>query len=172
MVRHLLVRDHVQPSHIGGVALSLRGDQVHDSLHGEARFWTTGAPVGRIGDLVGRRDPRADGEIVELVRAGQMHCGVIGNAGSDRVPGSAIDDEAVPKGQQSSFVIESDLDVVNLVARVTGAHEMFVPVLDPTNRPADGAREKRNQQILGIDVSLHAKSATHVKCDATYLRLR
>ena len=166
------MRDHVHPSHICGIAPNLRGNKVHHPLHGETRFWAAGASVGRIGNLVGGGDPRADGKVVELVRTGQMHCGVVGDAGSDRVPGSAIGDEAVPECQQSSFVVEADLDVVNLVARVTGTHEMLVPVLDPSNRPADGTSEKRNQQVLGIDMSLDAKSATHIKCDAANTRLR
>ena len=171
-IGHLGARDHVAHPHVGRIEAKLGGDQVHDPLHGEGRFRPTGAAIGRVRDLGGRGDPRVDGEVVELVRPGQMHRGVVGDARSDRIPGAAIDDEAVAKRQQPAVVVEADLDVVDLVARMARRHEVLVPVLDPAHRPLHGAGEKRNQQFFRIDMALDAEAAADVERDAADARLR
>ena len=112
-----------------------------------------------------------DGEIVELVRPGQMHRGVVGDAGADRVPGAAVGNEAVAECEQPAVVVEARLDIVDLVARMAGGHEMLVPVFDPPHRPFHHAREKWNEQFLGIDVAFHAKAAADVERDAADARL-
>ena len=100
-----------------------------------------------------------------------MHRGVVGDAGADRIPGAAVGNEAVAECEQPAVVVEARLDIVDLIARMAGGHEMLVPVLDPPNRPFHGAREERNEQFLGIDVALHAKTAADVERDATDARL-
>ena len=137
---------------------SCAGDQVDRPLHRERGFRAAGAAIGRVRHLVGGGDPRVDGEVVDLVGPGQMHRGVVGDAGADRIPGAAIDDEAVAEREDAAVVVEADLDVVDLVARMAGAHEMLAPVLDPAHRPFTSARQERNQQVLGIDVALARRS--------------
>src|SRR5262245_4780702 len=39
---------------------------------------------------------------------------------------------------------------------------MLVPILDPAHRPADPAGQERDQEILGIDVTLDAEAAAHI----------
>ena len=112
-----------------------------------------------------------DGEIVELVRPGQVHRGVVGDTGADRIPGAAVGNEAVAECEQPAVVVEARLDIVDLIARMAGGHEVLVPVLDPPNRPFHGAREERNEQFLGIDVAFHAKTAADIERDATDARL-
>ena len=112
-----------------------------------------------------------DGEIVELVWAGQMHRGVVGDTGADRIPGAAIGNEAVAKCKQPAVVVEGGLDIVDLVARMAGGHEMLVPVLDPADRPLHRARKERDEQFLGIDVAFDAKTAADVERDAANPRL-
>ena len=63
-------------------------------------------------------------------------------------------------------VVETDLDVVDLIARMTGAQHVLVAVLDPFHRPAEPARQIRDQQIFRIDVALDAKTAANVERDA------
>ena len=58
--------------------------------------------------------------MVDLVGAGQVHRGVVGDAGADRVPGAAIDDEVVAEREHPAVVVEADLDIVHLVARMAG----------------------------------------------------
>ena len=50
-----------------------------------------------------------------------MHGGVVNHAGTDRIPSPAVDDETVAQRQDAAFIVEADLDLVHLVARMTGA---------------------------------------------------
>ena len=45
-----------------------------------------------------------------------MDGGVVGDPGPDRVPRAAIDEELVAKRDDAALVIETDLDLVQLVA--------------------------------------------------------
>ena len=170
-IRHLLVRDHVAQPHIGRIESEFAGDEVHCPLHRERGLRPSGAAIGSVRHLAGRDDARMDGEIVELVRPGQMHRGVVGDAGADRIPGAAVGNEAVAECEQPAVVVEARLDIVDLVARMAGGHEMLVPVLDPPDRPFHRAREERNEQFLGIDVAFDAKTAADVERDAADARL-
>ena len=95
-----------------------------------------------------------------------MDRGVVGDAGADRIPGAAIDDKMIAQRQDAAVVVETDLDVVDLVARMAGAQHVLVAVLDPFHRPAEPARQIRDQQIFRIDVALDAKAAADVERDA------
>src|SRR5580692_10480741 len=55
---------------------------------------------------------------------------------------------------------------------MTGAHEMLVPVFEPFYRSSHLPRQERDQQILGINMSLDAKSAADVQRNATNAGLR
>ncbi len=95
-----------------------------------------------------------------------MDRGVVGDAGADRIPGAAIDDKIIAQRQDAAGVVETDLDVVDLVARMAGAQHVLVAVLDPFHRPAEPARQIGDQQIFRIDVALDAKAAADVERDA------
>jgi len=49
---------------------------------------------------------------------------------------------------------------------------MLAPVLDPLHGPAAAFRQKRDQQVLGIDVAFDTKATTHVERQATHARFR
>ena len=49
---------------------------------------------------------------------------------------------------------------------------MLAAVLDPLHRPAERARQERDQQILGIDVALDAETAADVERDAAHAGFR
>ncbi len=74
-----------------------------------------------------------------------MDRGVVNHASSDGIPRSAVDDETVAQRQDPPFVVKPDFDLVHLVARMTGAHQMLAAVLDPLHRPPEPARQERNQ---------------------------
>ena len=86
-------RDHVAQAHVGGLEAERAGDEIDRPLHREGGFRAAGAPIGRVRDLVGGGDPGFDRDGVDLVGAGEMHGGVVDDAGSDRIPCPAIDDE-------------------------------------------------------------------------------
>ncbi len=108
---------------------------------------------------------------VDLVRAGQMRGGVVDHAGADRIPGAAIDHKTVAQRQDAALFVEADLHVVDLVARMARADQMLAAVLDPLHRPAEPARQERDQQIFRIDVALDAETAADIERDAAHARL-
>ena len=63
--------------------------------------------------------------MLDLVGAGQVDRGVVGDPRADRVPGAAIDDVVVAKGEDAAVIVEPHLDIVQLVARMRGAHQML-----------------------------------------------
>src|SRR5258706_10759106 len=100
-----------------------------------------------------------------------MDGGVVDHAGADRIPCPAIDNEAVAQRKNAAVAVEADLDVVQLVARMTRADQMLAAVLDPLHRPPQPARQERNQQVFRIDGPLEAEAAADVERDATHARL-
>ena len=47
---------------------------------------------------------------------------------------------------------------------------MLLPLLDPAHRPADQAGQERDQQVLGINVSLGAEASAHIESHAADAR--
>ena len=100
-----------------------------------------------------------------------MDGGVVDHGGADRIPCAAIDDEMIAQREDAAFVVEADVDIVDLVARVTGTHQMLAAVLDPLHRPSELAGQKRNQQIFRIDMTFDAEAAADVERKATHAGL-
>ena len=73
-----------------------------------------------------------------------MNRGVVGDARADRVPGAAIDDVVVAQRQDPTIIVKGDLDVVQLIARMGGAHHVLAPLLDPPHWAAEAAGEKHH----------------------------
>ena len=170
-VRHFLGADHVAAAHFGRLQPQGSRHEVDRALHREGGFRAAGATIGGVRDLVGDDDPARRRQILDLVRPGQMDGGVVGDPRADRVPGPAIDDVVVAQRQDPAVVVKGDLDIVQLVARVGGAHHVLAPVLDPAHRAAELAREKGDEQVFGIDMPLAAKPAADIERDAAHPRL-
>ncbi len=161
-------RDHVAQPHVGRIEPEL------GRRSGPwCAPWRTSPPAAQRRDRARsapcrsqRSAPAWTAKLLELIRPGQMHRGVVGDAGADRIPGAAIGDEAVAEREQPAVVVEARLHVVDLVARMAGRHEMLVAVLDPAHRPLHGAREERDEQFLRIDVAFDAEAAADVERDA------
>ena len=100
-----------------------------------------------------------------------MDRGVVGDAGADRVPGAAIDDVIVAQREDAAVVVEADLDIVQLVARMRRADQVLAPVLDPAHRPPELAGEECDQQVFGVDMALAAEAAADIERDAADPRL-
>ena len=101
-----------------------------------------------------------------------MRGGVVRHAAPDRVPCAAIEDEIVAQSQDLAVTVKADLDLVQLVARMGRALEVLLAVLDPAHRPAEPARQKRDYQILGVDVTLEPEPATNVERQTPHTRFR
>src|SRR5262249_15461812 len=98
--------------------------------------------------------------------------GVVNHAGADRIPRAAIDDELIAQRQDAAVVVKADLDIVDLVARMAGAHQMLAAVLNPLDRPPQPSGPEPNQQVSRVDVPLEAETAADVERDAAYARFR
>jgi len=101
-----------------------------------------------------------------------MDCGVVDHTSANWIPCSAVHNEMVTQRKNATFVVEANIHIVDLVARLTGAQQMFTAVLDPLDWPSEPARQKRDQQIFRIDMPLDAKTAADVKRDATHTSFR
>src|SRR4051812_2991562 len=101
-----------------------------------------------------------------------MHGRVVGDPSADRIPCAAIENEAVTEGKNLSLTCESNVNVMCLVARMTCAHEMLVPIFNPAYRPANTARQKWDEQIFRIDVTFQAKASANVQREAAHARFR
>ena len=49
---------------------------------------------------------------------------------------------------------------------------MLLPVLDPAHRPPEPSRQKRDDQILGVDMTLEAEPATDIERQTPHPRFR
>src|SRR5207244_2606485 len=98
--------------------------------------------------------------------------GVVDDAGADWVPGAAIGHEIIAKRQDAAGLIEADLEVVDLVARMRGGEEVLAAVLDPAHGPPELAGEEGDQEVLGVDVALDAEAAADVGRHAAHARFR
>ena len=169
---HLIGADHIAAAHLGGLQAQGARHEIYRTFHREGSFRAAGAAIGRIRHLVGDGNLSRSSQILDLVRAGQVHRGVVGDAGADRVPGAAIDEVIVADREDAAVIVEADFDIMKLVARMGGAHQMFAALLDPAHRATEPMSEKRDQQILGIDVALAAEAAADIERDAAHPRLR
>src|SRR5262249_57383104 len=83
------------------------------------------------------------------------------HAGADGIPRAAIDDETIAQRQDAAVVVKADLDIVELVARVAGAHQVLAAVLDPPDPAPPPARPKPNQQSFPIDMPPYGEARPH-----------
>ncbi len=70
-----------------------------------------------------------------------------------------------------AVIVETDLDIVQLVARMRGANQMLAAGFDPAHRMPEPAGQKCDQHVLGIDMPLAAKPAADIGGDDADPRL-
>ena len=90
---------------------------------------------------------------------------VVDHGDAERIPRTAIDDEAIPDGQDPAVSVEGDLGVVPLVTGMAGAQNVLAPLFHPADGPAGHPREEGHQHVLGIDVPLDAEAAADIGCN-------
>ena len=101
-----------------------------------------------------------------------MRGGIVRNTRPDRVPRPAIDNEIVAQREDMALVVKADFNLVQLIARMRRRRQVLVPVLEPAHRPPEPSRQKRDQQILGIDMTLDAETAADIESEAAHPRFR
>src|SRR5213594_3284942 len=88
-----------------------------------------------------------------VVRVGEAH----------RIVGAVVQQELIAKCQDATFSIKRTLDVVELVAAVRRADEMFAAILNPFHRAAQLKRQERDKNFLRIYEYLVAESAADIR---------
>ena len=58
-----------------------------------------------------------------------------------------------------------DLQLRGHLARVVHRHQVFAPILDPADRPAQAARRERNEEVLRIELAARAEAAADIDLD-------
>ncbi len=76
-----------------------------------------------------------------------------------------------PQGEEFAVLVERQLDVADVVARVVVGDEAFAPVAPPFHRTADTLGRPGGQRDLRIERALHAEGAAHVPGDQPHLVL-
>src|SRR6516162_1288357 len=165
-------RDHVGQPHCYGIDIERMCDEVHEALYHERRLGPPGAAIGCVGRFVGGDDGDRDIVVGYVVRAKQMHGSVNGSANADRHVSARIFQQSVADRKNAPPVIESDLDLMTVVACMCSVENMLVPIFDPFHWSHEAAREIGDQYVLRINVSLDPKTAADVRRDAAHARLR
>ena len=103
-----------------------------------------------------------------MVRAQHVGDRIAGDARADRRIGAGIDQERAGQGEDFAIVVETDLDVVNIVARMRRVEDVFVAVLDPLDRAAQFASQPGDENVFRVDMPLAAETAADIGRDAAH----
>jgi hypothetical protein len=77
--------------------------------------------------------------------------------------GAEVGDEAVDEGHDAEVAVEADLDVVLLLPRMVGGHEVLAAVLDPLHGPAELHGRPRDHEVLRIELPADAEAAPRLQ---------
>ena len=73
--------------------------------------------------------------------------------------GALVVKEFVVDRQDMARAIDGGADMVALLARMVGGHQVLAPVLDPFDRAPEAKRCERDQHVLGIELAANAEAA-------------
>ena len=90
---------------------------------------------------------------------------VQGDRLAERREGTVVARERGLERDDRAVALHADPRVVHLIAIGRRAQEMLVAGLDPLDRPPEPSRHRRHEDVLGIDVPLHAEAAAHLGND-------
>ena len=166
VVRHLRGRDEVAAAQLEGIDPELRGRDVEQTFPDERALEAAGTAVGPGRRLVGEhalglgrvvRDPVGPGH------QGRRQLGDDDPVGAD--VGAEVHREPVDEGHDPIVGVESDLDLVVLLPRVVGGHEVLAAILDPLHGPAESHGRPRDHEILRVELAAHAEAAAYLQLD-------
>ena len=104
--------------------------------------------------------------MLDPVRARQARRGDRGaqDAEASRV-GAHVGEQLGAHREDRPVATGGQLDVVPLLARVSRRGHVLAPGLDPLHGRAQAHRQQGDQDLLGVDLLLHAEAAAHVGSD-------
>ena len=170
--RELVATDEILSADLGRIHPELVRQPVESSLDGEDGLGLAGAAVGGRRRLARERRANPARVVADPVRSGQAGGGdrraehpeaARVRAGIREQLGAHPDDRPV--------ATRRELDVVPLLARMRGVRQVLVTRLDPLHRRGEAHRQEREQDLLRVDLLLHAESAAHVGRDHANLVL-
>ena len=156
-----------------GSMSELDGELVHDPLDRERGLGPAGAAVGVGGHLVGEDALALEPVGRELVdadvheRAEDRH-----TRGDQPQVGAHVGEDAAAQALDVALAVGGDVDVLDLVAAVVGAHQRLAAGLGPLDRLAQPAGDQQGEDLLGDDLQLAAEAAADVGGDDPQLVLR
>ena len=107
----------------------------------------------------------------QAVGAGQHPGGEIDHAGAVGAHiGALIVEEAVLDAENEAARIHGGANLVALLARMIGRHEMLLAILDPFDRPAEPQRAEADQHVLRIELAPHPEAAAHMAFEQMHRR--
>ena len=136
-------RNEVPADDVEGIEAEPLGDPPHERLEGEEHLRPAEPPIEAGRGLVGERDPVADREVLDVVRAGHeaVHPVEGGGLGGPEV-GAAVLDLVVAQRPHPPVVLDRRLETHHAVGGRGGGGEVLHPVLRPAHRPAGRARRE------------------------------
>jgi hypothetical protein len=164
LVGHLGRRDEVAPSQLDGVDAEPGRGHVEQALAHERPLVAPGPPIGSGRGLVGEHAVGHARVVGNPVRPGHQGRGQLGHdhpVGAD--VGAEIGQEVVDEGHDAPLPIEADLDVVILLARVVGGHQVLAAVLDPLDGTVQAHGRPRHDQVLRVELAAHAEAAADLQ---------
>ncbi len=165
-VRHLAGVDEVAPPDVGRIEPELGRDAIDQPLADERALIPSGAAVGAGRRLVGEHAQRLALVVLHPVRPGQQRDRQLGDDHAVRADvGAEIGDEPVAQRDDRAVAAHADLDLVVLLPRVVGRHQVLATILDPLHRPAQAHRRPRHHEVLGIELAAHAEAAAHLELE-------
>lgn len=101
-----------------------------------------------------------------------MGRGVRRSAQPDRHVGPRILDEGIPESMDHATVVEEDLGVVHVVARMGRTEHVLLAILDPFDRAAQPSGKPGCDDLLRINMSLDPEAAADIRRHAAHARFR
>ena len=160
--RHLVGADQVPPPQLGGVHADPARRAIQQPVEHEGGLGPAGAPIGGREGLVGEDVPADPAVVRHVVRPGQVVDGVQRDGLAEHRGGAVIAGERGVDGHDAAVALEPDPHVVDLVAIPRGGEAVLAARLGPLHRASEAPGHHRHQDLLGIDVALHAEAAAHV----------
>ena len=169
--RHRLRRDVVLPPDLGRVHLQLGGGEIDHALDHVGRFRPAVAAIGPARMGVGEHRGRFHVHRGRAVDAGERAeiAGVGLEAGLQI--GAGVDGREHAEAEEVAVLVERELGVGDVVARLRVGQKCFRARAHPFHRPAGQLGGEQHQRHLVVDRRLHAEAAADVAGDHAHLVL-
>ena len=162
--RHLLRGNEVASPHIRRIDAKISGRDIDQAFAEEIRFDSSGAAVGAGRRLVGDVCVDLAGEVWKPVWPRQeLGSARRGGAAGAACIGADVDGDFASQSNNGAVTLAGDFELAGRFARMVGREEMLAPILDPLHRAIKLAGQRRDKQVLRIELAANAKAAARVR---------